>query len=92
MKEKRERSEILEFVWKIISWSLILSALIFLFLMLFGIVRSPSETLISAVLQSGIFLELIRIEREIKNIEVKSKELDVKLNLLWEDFRKKKKL
>ncbi|MGC9058925.1 MAG: hypothetical protein ACP5H3_00745 [Candidatus Aenigmatarchaeota archaeon] len=92
MKEKRERSEILEFVWKIVSWSLILSALIFLFLMLFGIVRSPSETLISAVLQSGIFLELIRIEREIRNIEVKSKELDVKLNLLWEDFRKKKKL
>jgi phosphate/sulfate permease len=85
MKEKRERSEILEFVWKIVSWSLIISALIFLFLMLSGIIHSPSEAFVSAIIQSGIFLELIRIE-------VKMKELEVKTNLIWKDFEKKKKL
>jgi len=73
MKDKK----LTDFILKVIAWSLIFIGYVFLILVLFKIIHSPEENLLSFLIQSGILIELGRIE--------------TKIDILWSDFRKRKK-
>ena len=73
MKDKK----LTDFVLKVIAWSLIFIGYIFLLLVLFKIIHSPEENFLSLLIQSGILIELGRME--------------TKIDILWLDFRKRKK-
>lgn len=66
----------------IIAWGLIGFALLAFLLKLFNIINSPP---ITEILLGGILAELLRIE-------TKFKEFNVRLNMLWSDFTKRKNM
>jgi hypothetical protein len=71
-------NKLLDFVLRVLAWALMLVGFIILVLMALGIVHSLEETMIIGLINAGIFLELGRIE--------------TRLDLLWSDFKKRKKL
>jgi hypothetical protein len=66
----------------IISWGLILLLLILLLLKHFKLVASPS---FQDIALGAILTELLRLE-------LKLKEVDVKFELLWSEFKKRKRV
>jgi hypothetical protein len=63
---------------EIIGWGLIATALFILILKLAGIIHSPAEVTIETLLDAGILVLL--------------GDMRAKLGILWEDFKKRKKL
>lgn len=74
--------ELFDRVLGIIAWGLIGFALLALILKWLGIIGSPPTT---EILLGGVLAELLRIE-------TKFKEFGVKLDLLWSEFKKRKKI
>ncbi len=66
----------------IIAWGLIIFSILAIILKWLNIINSPP---IAEILLSGILVELLRIE-------TKFKEFNVRLNTLWSDFMKRKKI
>jgi len=66
----------------IISWGLIIAIFLLFVLKIAGIIHSPSfeELLLSAILS-----ELIRLELELREVKIKTE-------LLWKDFKSRKKI
>ena len=66
----------------IISWGLIIAIFLLFVLKIAGIIHSPSfeELLLSAILS-----ELIRLELELREVKIKTE-------LLWKDFKNRKKI
>jgi hypothetical protein len=73
MKDKK----LTDFILKVIAWFLIFIGYVFLILVLFKIIHSPEENFLFLLIQSGILIELGRME--------------TKIDILWLDFRKRKK-
>jgi hypothetical protein len=75
-------NEYVDLLSKIVIWGGIAFIILFIILKALGIVKSPS--LMESLL---IFIvgELIRVENKLKEIELR-------LNLIWSDFKKRKKL
>jgi len=63
---------------EIIGWGLIATALFILFLKLVGAVHSPAEVTLETLLTAGILVLL--------------GDMRAKLGMLWEDFKKRKKI
>ena len=76
------KGEIVDRILGIIAWGLILFALLIILLKLLGIIGSPPVT---EILLGGVLAELLRIE-------TKFREFNVKLSLLWDEFKKRKEL
>jgi hypothetical protein len=76
-EEKMKDKKLTDFVLKVIAWSLIFIGYIFLILVLFKIIHSPEENFLFLLIQSGILIELGRME--------------TKIDILWSNFRKRKK-
>ena len=76
------KGEIVDRILGIIAWGLILFALLIILLKLLGIIGSPPVT---EILLGGGLAELLRIE-------TKFREFNVKLSLLWDEFKKRKEL
>jgi len=66
----------------IIAWGLIVFAILSFILKSIGVISSPP---ITEILLGGMLIELLRIETNFK-------EFSVKLNMLWNDFRKRKEI
>jgi len=76
------KGNILDIILGIIAWGLIAFAVLIILLKLLGIVNSPP---IPEILLAGILAELLRIE-------TKFKEFNIKLGIIWTDFKKRKGL
>jgi len=63
---------------EIIGWGLILAGIIIILLEIFGILHSPSALEVNNLITAGILALLV--------------EMRVKIELLWQDFKKRKKL
>jgi hypothetical protein len=68
----------LDLILKILAWSLMTIGLAIIFLKLAGIIKSPEDMLVNALITSGMLLELGRLEE--------------KVSLLWIDFKKRKRI
>jgi len=63
---------------EIIGWGLILAGIILILLEIFGILHSPSALDVNNLITAGILTLLV--------------EMRVKIELLWQDFKKRKRL
>lgn len=69
-------NKLLSIVLEIIGWGLIIVAILFILLKLFGIIHSPAGLTLDSMLTAGILSLLV--------------ETRVKLGLIWSDFKKRK--
>jgi len=65
-------------ILEIIGWGLILAGIILILLEIFGILHSPSALDVNNLITAGILALLV--------------EMRVKIELLWQDFKKRKRL
>lgn len=75
----------LDLALRIISWGIIIFVISVLLLKALGVIKSPTlEVLLSGWI-SALTLEVVRQGRVISKV-------DVKLDMIWSDFKKRKKL
>jgi len=80
------KKQIINIILGIIAWGLISFALLVAVLKWFNIIGSPP---IIEILLGGMIIELIRIETRLGK---ELSEIKIKLNILWNDFKKRKEL
>ena len=77
--------DLVDLVLKIVSWGVMIFIVFVLVLMVLGIIHSPTIEVLLSGWVSALTLEVVRQGR------VASK-IDVKLDMLWSEFKKRKKL
>lgn len=85
----------LDLILRITAWSLLLIGIILLLLMITGILQSPEIELVSLFISSGLLIEIGRLETKTSNIdELKNRfsSLEAKFDMMWDDFRKRKRI
>lgn len=70
------KKEIIDLVFRILAWGLMLTAIILILLKAVGLLHSPSPLSLETLLAVGILIELGRLE--------------TKISLLWDDFRRRR--
>lgn len=70
------KKETIDLILRILAWGLILTTIILILLESAGVLHSPTLLSLETLLTVGILIELGRI--------------DIKMSLLWDDFKKRK--
>lgn len=94
--EKGFLYENIDLVFKILVWGVIGFVVLVVLLKYFGVIHSPSPVFLESSLWSVILIELVRIEYKLGKLEEKIgarfAKTEEKIDLIWSDFKKRKKL
>jgi len=86
------KKEYIDLALKLIAFSLIVFALLLIVLELVGVIHSPSDLMIQLLIGGSFLIEVIHLERTLGDIKAELGDVKSKANIMWSDFKKRKKI
>ena len=87
-----DKKELINRILEILAWGFIIFGVSVILLKALGVIHSPSELTLEKIIGAGILLELGRSRSEFGKISGRFTVLESKIDMIWSDFKKRKKI